>query len=182
MSTTSLAINISQDEIEKSSLTDQFENITSNLILFKSQVNTIFQQIKILEKNVKKEIKTLKKETEKSKSKNKGNKKPSGFAKPTKVTNELCIFMDKTEGSEIARTDVTRALIDYININNLQFSENKQIIIPDIKLKKLLGISDGEQVTYFNIQKYMNKHFIQSKPLLSTLFIDTNTNNLELNL
>ena len=34
-----------------------------------------------------------------------------------------------------------------------------KIIRPDESLKKLLGIEDGEEVTYFNLQKYMNKHF-----------------------
>jgi len=141
---------------------EQFENISHSLNLFKNHLNTLTQQLKILEKNVKKEMKTMKKEQAKN-NKNKGTKKPSGFATPTRVTNELCAFMDKKEGSEIARTDVTRALIDYITKHNLQFSENKQIIIPDEKLKNLLGVNDGEQVTYFTIQKYMNKHFIPSE-------------------
>ena len=115
---------------------------------------------KILEKNVKREFKNLKREVDKNK--NKGNKKPSGFAKPTKVTDELCAFMNKTDGTDIARTDVTKALIDYINKNNLQNSENKQIIVPDEKLKTLLGINGDEKVTYFTLQKFMNKHFIKT--------------------
>jgi chromatin remodeling complex protein RSC6 len=163
MTDNSTTQHLAENEIcEKSTLTEQFESINNSLISFKSQVNTLFQQIKILEKNVKKEFKHLKRETEKNKSKLKGNKQPSGFAKPTKVTNELCVFMAKKEGSEIARTDVTRALIEYINTNKLQYSENKQIIIPDDKLKTLLGVTEGEQVTYFNIQKYMNRHFLQT--------------------
>ena len=137
---------------------ESFENILTSLSNFKIQVNTIHQQLKILEKNVKREFKNLKREVDKNK--NKGNKKPSGFAKPTKVTDELCAFMNKTDGTDIARTDVTKALIDYINKNNLQNSENKQIIVPDEKLKTLLGINGDEKVTYFTLQKFMNKHFI----------------------
>ena len=143
---------------EKSTLLEQFENILNSLGNFKLQINTLHQQVKILEKNVKREFKGLKKEVDKNK--NKGNKKPSGFANPTKVTDELCAFMNKKDGTDIARTDVTKALIDYINKNNLQNSDNKQIIIPDEKLKTLLGINDNDKVTYFNLQKYMNKHFI----------------------
>ena len=146
---------------EKSTLLEQFENILNSLGNFKLQINTLHQQVKILEKNVKREFKGLKKEVDKNK--NKGNKKPSGFANPTKVTDELCAFMNKKDGTDIARTDVTKALIDYINKNNLQNSDNKQIIIPDEKLKTLLGINDNDKVTYFNLQKYMNKHFINSK-------------------
>jgi chromatin remodeling complex protein RSC6 len=137
---------------------DQFEVIIDSLSHFRIQVNTIQQQIRQLEKNIKKEMKGLKKVAEKSK--NKGNKKPSGFANPTKVTKELCEFMNKEEGTQIARTEVTRALISYIKLNNLQNKSNKKIILPDEKLQFLLGINEEQELTYFNLQKYMNKHFI----------------------
>jgi chromatin remodeling complex protein RSC6 len=139
----------------------QFESIMENLNGFKLQITTIQTQVKGLEKNVKKQLNSFKKAA--SKSKNKGNRKPSGFAKPTKVTKELCEFMNKKEGTEIARTDVTRALISYIDTHNLQNVTNKQIIYPDEKLKCLLGINENEELTYFTIQKYMNKHFISLK-------------------
>ena len=145
------------------SFSEQFENILSSLNNFRLHVNTIQQQIKILEKNVKREFKSLKKDADKNKIA-KGNKKPSGFAIPTKVTNELCAFMNQKDGTDIARTDVTKAVIEYINKNKLQNSENKQIIIPDEKLKTLLGINGDEKVTYFTLQKFMNRHFI--KPTL----------------
>jgi len=158
-------INVTQNmELhEKTPILEQFEHIVNTIGLFKSQINIMHQQVKMLEKNIKKEFKMLKKEADKNK--NKGNKKPSGFATPSKVTNELCLFMNEKEGSEIARTDVTKALIDYIHKNNLQNSENKQFIIPDEKLKTLLGINDGDKVTYFTLQKYMNKHFIKTDEL-----------------
>jgi chromatin remodeling complex protein RSC6 len=72
--------------------------------------------------------------------------------------------MNKQEGTQIARTDVTKALISYIKANNLQNKDNKKIILPDQKLQFLLGIKQEEQLTYFNLQKYMNKHFI-SEPV-----------------
>ena len=143
---------------DSNSIFDQFEVIVDSLSHFRIQVNTIQQQIRQLEKNVKKEMKGLKKVAEKSK--NKGNKKPSGFANPTKVTKELCEFMNKQEGTQIARTEVTRALISYIKANNLQNKSNKKIILPDEKLQYLLGINEELELTYFNLQKYMNKHFI----------------------
>jgi DNA topoisomerase-1 len=143
---------------EESNIFDQFEVIIDSLSHFRIQVNTIQQQIRQLEKNIKKEMKGLKKAA--TKNKNKGNKKPSGFANPTKVTKELCEFMNKQEGTQIARTEVTRALISYIKANNLQNKDNKKIILPDQKLQFLLGINKEEELTYFNLQKYMNKHFI----------------------
>ena len=146
------------NKLENADIFIQFENIVDSLSHFRILVNTIQQQIRLLEKNVKKEMKGLKKVA--LKNKNKGNRKPSGFANPTKVTKELCEFMNKTEGTQIARTEVTRALISYIKLNNLQNKTNKKIISPDDKLKFLLGISEEQELTYFNLQKYMNKHFI----------------------
>jgi chromatin remodeling complex protein RSC6 len=138
----------------------QFEQLVTQLNQMKTQITGIQQNIKQLEKSVKKQIKGLKKEV--TKTKNKGNRQPSGFAKPSKVTKELCEFMNKAEGSEIARTEVTRALVVYIKENKLENTSNSKIISPDDKLKVLLGLDDSQELTYFNIQKYMNKHFVKN--------------------
>jgi chromatin remodeling complex protein RSC6 len=141
-------------------LETQFESIISNISTFKMQLSSLQQDIRNLEKGIKKQMKVLKKESEKHKTN--GKKEPSGFAKPTTISNELCKFLNKEEGTKIARTDVAKALTQYIKMNNLQFIDNKQIIIPDENLKKLLGITeqDNANITFFNIQKYMNKHFL----------------------
>jgi chromatin remodeling complex protein RSC6 len=141
-------------------LFEQFDQLVSQLTNMKSQITGIQQNIKQLEKSVKKNMKGLKKEVVKTK--NKGNRQPSGFAKPSKVTKELCEFMNKAEGSEIARTEVTRALVSYIKENKLENTTNSKIISPDDKLKVLLGLDDSQELTYFNIQKYMNKHFVKN--------------------
>ena len=138
----------------------QFDQLVTQLNQMKTQITGIQQNIKQLEKSVKKQMKGLKKEV--TKTKNKGNRQPSGFAKPSKVTKELCEFMNKAEGSEIARTEVTRALVAYIKENKLENTTNSKIISPDDKLKVLLGLDDSQELTYFNIQKYMNKHFVKA--------------------
>lgn len=146
-------------------IVEQFTVINDSLTLFKMQISGLQQQVKTIEKNVRKELKKQKKDKKKEIPKSK--RAPSGFAKPTKVTKELCQFMDKPEGTEIARTEVTKALVAYIKANNLlELGEDaKKKIVPDEKLKTLLGI-DGDklnELTYFNIQKYMNKHFYSNK-------------------
>jgi chromatin remodeling complex protein RSC6 len=152
-------------EDENKNIFDAFTTINNSLTLFKMQFNTLQQQVRSLEKTVRKELKPTKKECKLLEPKTK--KAPSGFAKPTKVTKELCEFMDKPEGTEIARTEVTKVLVNYIKTNNLQeqtaVSKNK--IVPDDKLKTLLGLNVEEtnELTFFNIQKYMNKHFISKK-------------------
>jgi chromatin remodeling complex protein RSC6 len=146
-------------------LLNQFEQLVSQLNTIKTQISMIQQNIKQLEKNVKKHMKTLKKES--TKSKNKGNRQPSGFAKPSKVTKELCEFMNKAEGTEIARTEVTCALVSYIKKHKLENEKNSKIINPDEKLKMLLGVEDGQELNYFTIQKFMNKHFVKNTESLN---------------
>lgn len=138
----------------------QFEQLITQLNSTKTQISGIQQHIKQLEKGVKKQIKGLKKEV--LKTKNKGNRQPSGFAKPSKVTKELCEFMNKAEGTEIARTEVTCALVSYIKEHKLENDKNSKIINPDEKLKMLLGVEDGQELNYFTIQKFMNKHFVKN--------------------
>lgn len=146
---------------EQDDLFKQFEDVIYSLNMVKGHINTLQNTIKQLEKDVKKQMNGLKKEV--LKTKNKGNRSPSGFAKPSKVTKELCDFMNRSEGSEIARTEVTKALVSYIKENKLENTANRKIIIPDNKLKYLLGLEDGQELTFFNIQKYMNKHFVKSE-------------------
>ena len=148
-----------QEQVDEE-LFSQFDKLIAQLMGMKTQITTIQQNIKQLEKSVKKQMNGLKKKVKKTK--NKGNRQPSGFAKPSKVTKELCEFMNKTEGTEIARTEVTKALVFYIKENKLENTINSKIINPDQKLKILLGIEEGQELNYFTIQKFMNKHFVRN--------------------
>lgn len=138
---------------------EQFSNVLSTLSAFRQNVTGMQNQIRALEKVVKKQMKMLQKEARKSK--NKGNRKPSGFAVPSKISNELCEFMGKPTGTKVARTEVTKYIIDYIDKNGLKKSDNRKFINPDDKLSSLLNVSDKDELTYFNIQRYMNKHFVK---------------------
>jgi|UniRef100_A0A6C0CIH4 chromatin remodeling complex protein RSC6 len=152
--------------VEDSQIDNQFTSILSTLSQFKVQITALSNQLKGLEKTVKKEIKQHKKEVTKKMSK--GNRKPSGFAAASPISNDLCDFMGKDHGSEIARTEVTKFICSYIRENSLTTTENNRVIKPDDKLHVLLGTDDSTQVTYFNIQRYMNRHFISKKSITET--------------
>jgi len=138
---------------------EQFSGVLSTLSSFRSQITMLQNQIRALEKSVGKQMRTYAREAKKNK--NKGNRKPSGFAVPTKISDELCEFMQKPKGSSAARTEVTQYIIKYIKDNDLQWNENRKIIKPNTPLKNLLDVKKNEEVTYFNIQRFMNKHFIK---------------------
>ena len=145
--------------VEDSQIDNQFTSILSTLSQFKVQITALSNQLKSLEKTVKKEIKQHKKEVTKKMSK--GNRKPSGFAAASPISKDLCDFMGKEHGTSIARTEVTKFICSYIEQNSLANNENKRVIKPDDKLKSLLGIDEETVVTYFNIQRFMNRHFIK---------------------
>ena len=146
-------------ENDTTNITSQFSNILNTLSIFKTQITMLQNQMKSLEKTVKKKMKSLEKESKKNKMK--GNRKPSGFAVPTKISDELCDFMKKPYGSEIARTEVTKYLIKYIKEKDLQWPKNRKIIKPNKALRSLLGTTTKDEVTYFNLQKWMNRHFVK---------------------
>lgn len=154
-----VASEVASENIKSDAISNQFNGVLNTLSTFRQSITALQTQIRGLEKTVRKEMKGLQKEAQKNK--NKGNRKPSGFAKPTKVSDELCSFMGQESGTEIARTEVTQYLIKYIKNNNLQFIDNKKRIVPDDTLKNLLGVTEKDEVTYFNLQKLMNKHFIK---------------------
>lgn len=140
-------------------LTNHFNIVTANLSAFKNHVTSMQQQLRQLERSVGRELRAAKKISDKRKNKS-SLRKPSGFAKPSKVTDELCEFMACEAGTEIARTTVTQFIINYIKERNLQDAENRKIIRPDEALKVLLKIpADSNELTYFNLQKFMNPHF-----------------------
>jgi hypothetical protein len=91
------------------------------------------------------------------------NNLPSGFVRPTLISDELAIFLHKKAGTKMARVDVSRKINSYIRENGLQDEANRGKINPDEKLINLLGLKEKEKdkLTYFNLQKYMKPHFIK---------------------
>ena len=74
------------------------------------------------------------------------------------------MFLEKPSGAEMARTDVTRDINKYIRANNLQDKENGRKINPDSKLTTLLKLKTTDELTYFNLQRYMSCHFAKAAP------------------
>ena len=116
---------------------------------------------KTLEKAVARELKNSLKASAK-KRKTSGNRQPSGFIKPTRISDELAKFLGKATGTEMARTEVSKEINSYIRAKGLQDKSNGRIINPDASLSKLLNLQSTDELTYFNLQKYMKHHFIKA--------------------
>jgi len=126
-------------------------------------LSTLKNDFKTLEKIVSREMKNAQKASSKKRRSN-VNRKPSGFVKPTRISDELAQFLGKTVGTEMARTDVSKEINTYIQAHGLQDKQNGRRIHPDEKLTKLLKVSKDDELTYFNLQRYMKHHFMKATP------------------
>jgi len=148
------------DEFE-SSVEEQSLEFLAKLQQMSSLISSLKTEFRGLEKKWSRELKSVKKQSSKRKRKA-GNRAPSGFVKPTRISDELASFLGKEKGSEMARTAVTRDINAYIRAHNLQDSTNGRKINPDAKLASLLKLGAEDELTYFNLQRFMSPHFAKS--------------------
>ena len=146
----------------ESSLTENLLVLAESIQSMTTLLSKIKGDYKVLEKQVLKEARTIDKVNAKRK-KSKGSRAPSGFVKPTAISKDLAKFLGVAEDTKIARTDVTKLITAYVKEHKLQAPSNGRMIIPDKKLMNLLNCKSSDEVTYFNLQKYMKPHFVKTE-------------------
>jgi len=164
------SVSTSPETVEQSSIevtnTDLFNGLIKEVSVLRSQCTSIIAKIRNLKVQTEREKKAAVKDVKKRKM---SNRAPSGFLKPTAISNELADFVGKPYGSEMARREVTLFLNQYIRENNLQNPTNGRIILADDKLRKLLKLDKSTELTYFNLQSHMTSLFPKKKePATST--------------
>ena len=129
------------------------------------QMSSLFASMKsdykVLDRTFARELKIAQKSSKKRRTPS-ANRQPSGFVKPTLISPELAAFLGRSAGVEMARTEVSREINAYIRDKGLQDKENGRKIHPDANLSKLLAVGDADELTYFNIQRFMKHHFIKA--------------------
>ena len=145
---------------------DQFTALLAQLSALRSQLTSVTTQVRALSKRADRELKQAQKQGRKKRKS--GNRAPSGFVKPTKISVELAAFLGKDKGTEMARTEVTREINSYIRAHKLQDPKNGRRILADAKLRKLLKLKKDDELTYFNLQRYMSPHFAKASKAVPT--------------
>ena len=136
------------------------ENIVQVLVEKITSLTTLNKEIHVVLKQVVRDYDRLRKVVDKiQKKRENARKSPSGFAKPNKISNELCDFIGVPHGTEKSRTDITRYINTYVKEHNLNKPTNRRIILPDDKLKAILNVQEGEEVTFFILQRLISHHF-----------------------
>ena len=150
-------------EVIVPSLADDFHSLLAQLVSLRTQLTAVTSATRVLAKRADREVRAATKAGRKRPRKP-GNRSPSGFVVPTLISKELALFLQKPHGTEMARTQVTREINIYIREHKLQDPTNGRKIIADKKLRTLLKLTKEDELTYFNLQKYMSPHFAKRKP------------------
>lgn len=155
------AVTETVQEVATPTLQDAFGDLLAQLASLRTQLTAVTSQARALSKRSDRELRAAQKLGRKRPRKN-GNRSPSGFVKPTLISKELAAFLSKPAGTEMARTEVTREINGYIRAHKLQDPKNGRRILADKKLAKLLKLKKDDELTYFNLQRYMSPHFAKS--------------------
>ncbi len=147
--------------VEATSVATKIQEFGAKLQQMSSLFASMKSDYKMLERTFARELKVAQKSSKKRRTPS-ANRQPSGFVKPTLISPELAAFLGRSAGVEMARTEVSREINAYIREKGLQDKENGRKIHPDASLSKLLAVSDADELTYFNIQRFMKHHFIKA--------------------
>jgi chromatin remodeling complex protein RSC6 len=143
-------------------LDEDLKTLTTSLTSLRELATNLLGQVKRLDRRVHREIKDARKRKRRAKVEEGPDAKPrtpSIFERPVQVTDELCTFLAKPKGTLMSRSEVTKGVNNYVKEHNLK---NKHDIKPDASLKKLLAIPEGDLLTYFNLQRYLNRHYVKA--------------------
>lgn len=150
---------------EKVDIAVRCTELNSQIQVVATQLATIRTNLKQLEKQMLKEIKTLSKG---KKSKNtSGVKRPNSFETPRPICDELADFLGVEHGTLVSLVDVNKFINAYIAEHKLKNPENGHFILPDAKLATLLKVGPTDELKFFNLQTYLKPLYIK-KPVVAT--------------
>jgi chromatin remodeling complex protein RSC6 len=146
-------------------LEEDLKSMTTRLNTLRETVVSLLGEVKRLDKRVHREIKDARKRKRRAKpEEGVEGAKPralSIFERPVQITDELCSFLAQPKGTLMSRSQVTKGVNNYVKEHDLK---NKHDIKPDAALKKLLLVPETEALTYFNLQRYLNRHYVKAAP------------------
>ncbi len=146
------------------SFNSSVSQLNEKIASFKSLYSEIASLGKTIEKQAARIIKKAERKGRKTKSAKAAGANPADcvFTKPVKVTDELCTFLGKAKGTTFSRSEVTKGIMAYAKSHNLM---DKQTIKADAALRKLLTLSETDNLTILNLQKFLSRHYVKAAPV-----------------
>ena len=153
---------VSEDDVG-AQLTAQINTLHEQLAAQKAAFAATAAGLKVIEKLAARLIKKAgRKGKGKSKAVDGAPAKPCVFTEPTTISAELGAFLGLAKGALISRSNVTSGIVNYAKSHNLM---NKQAINTDAALRKLLGVTETDNLTILNLQKFLSKHYVKAAPV-----------------
>jgi chromatin remodeling complex protein RSC6 len=147
------------EEGAQSSLADEFNEVLTQVTTMRTQLATLTARLRQLSSRSSRELRMAQRGGRRRKAPATGESKPNGFTKPVAVSAELSKFLGLASNDLIARTEVNKRIAAYVKEHSLQDKTNGQIIYPDDKLRKLLGVTKETKVHFFNLQRFLKQHY-----------------------
>lgn len=146
--------------VEEVSWLVELQTLQAELSKIRDAVVTAIAASKRLEKRVGREMRDARKNRRRARAPpaEGEERKPSIFQVPVPISDELSVFLGGGKGNKMSRSAVTKAVSAYIKENKLN---DKHKINPNAALRKLLGVKEGDELTIFNMQSYLQKHYIK---------------------
>jgi chromatin remodeling complex protein RSC6 len=147
---------------EQVNIVSEFNAVLEQVNTLRSSFGVVFSAMKKLEKQIPRELKKAQKgrrrravlaEGEEAKP-----KKDTVFTKPTPISDALCTFLSLPKGSSLSRSEVTTRICKYAKDHSLMV---KQVIKADAPLRKLLALTEADELKILNLQRYLKGHYLK---------------------
>jgi len=150
--------------VEEVNIVAQVNAVVEKINSLRSTLGSLFADVKKLEKQVPRELKRA------SKGRRRGAvklaegevaapKKETVFTKPTAISDALCTFLSVPKGTLLSRSEVTTRVCKYAKDHALMV---KQVIKADAPLRKLLALTEADELKILNLQRYLKPHYIKA--------------------
>lgn len=150
---------------ENVNVVTQFNSIVESVNKLRSTLSSLHSEMKKLEKQIPRELKKAQKGRRRKAVVVDGEDKPKKdtvFTKPTPISDALCTFLGVAKGTQLSRSEVTTRVCRYAKENSLMV---KQVIKADAPLRKLLALTEADELKILNLQRYLKPHYIKIAPV-----------------
>ena len=151
--------------VEDVNIVAQFNVLVEQVNTLRSTLGSVFSNMKKLEKQIPRELKRASKGRRRGAAKADADpaspKKETVFTKPTAISDALCTFLGVPKGTLISRSEVTTRVCRYAKEKSLMV---KQVIKADAPLRKLLALTEADELKILNLQRYLKPHYLKPAP------------------
>ena len=161
---------VSSTAEESVNVVSEFNALVEKVNSLRGTLSTVFSDMKKLEKRIPRELKRAQKgRRRKAAATTEGGeekpKKETIFKKPTPISDALCTFLGVSKGTLLSRSEVTSRVCAYAKQKGLM---EKQNIKADAPLRKLLALTEKDELKILNLQRYLKPHYIKPAAPVAT--------------